>query len=131
MARLTKGKVTDLVLTLESFAVDERLAVYGSLRPGGNNHHLLGGIDGTWVPALVSGTLHHAGWAAEDGYPGLRLSDTGPLVEVLVFCSFGLPSLWAQLDEFEGPDYRRRRAPVLVGANKFLVNIYELAAGPD
>lgn len=117
--------------TLESSTVDERLAVYGSLRPGGKNHHLLSGLDGTWIPALVSGTLHQSGWGAQEGYPGLRLSDTAPPVQVLVFCSSELPSLWGRLDEFEGPDYRRRRALASVGATKFLVNIYELAAVAD
>lgn len=115
---------------LGNSSVNERLAVYGSLQPGGKNHDLLADLDGVWVPAFVHGTLHPSGWAADDGYLGLKLSDNAPPVSVLIFYSRALPSLWAELDEFEGSDYRRTRVCAWVGADRFLVNIYELASLP-
>ena len=47
----------------------ERLFVYGSLAPGESNAHVLAGIDGTWEPATVTGTLHPEGWGATLGFP--------------------------------------------------------------
>jgi gamma-glutamylcyclotransferase (GGCT)/AIG2-like uncharacterized protein YtfP len=34
------------MIDVEGFAEDERLAVYGSLQPGGSNEHILSGLSG-------------------------------------------------------------------------------------
>jgi gamma-glutamylcyclotransferase (GGCT)/AIG2-like uncharacterized protein YtfP len=85
----------------------QRLFVYGSLKPGHANAHLLEAIGGTWLPASVLGTLHPVGWGAGQGYPALMLDENGAEVRGLVFTSEHLAQHWQALDEFEGDDYER------------------------
>jgi len=91
---------------------ESRLAVYGSLAPGKANHHLLAKFPGTWTHGRVRGDLINAGWAAAGGYPGLVPRDDGPWVSVQVFESPALMDAWAELDAFEGSEYRRMLIPV-------------------
>ena len=51
-----------------------RLFVYGTLAPGEVNEHVLATLDGSWVPALVFGTLHAEGWGHTHGFPALQLT---------------------------------------------------------
>jgi gamma-glutamylcyclotransferase (GGCT)/AIG2-like uncharacterized protein YtfP len=81
--------------------VIQRLFVYGTLKPGHANAHLLEAIGGTWQPASVVGTLHPEGWGAGQGYPALVLDETGSDVRGVVFTSERLPQHWQELDEFE------------------------------
>lgn len=111
---------------LEEFRADERLAVFGSLRPGGRNAHKLEHLRGLWFTGEVAGVLEHRGWAAAQGYPGIRLT-SGHKVDVHLLCSHDLPSFWKDLDEFEGDDYRRVATIVMVGGRGICAQIYELA----
>jgi len=47
-----------------------RLAVYGSLQPGRENHYLLAKYPGSWSRGRVRGDLVNAGWGAAGGYLG-------------------------------------------------------------
>ncbi len=85
----------------------EHLFVYGTLKPGHENAHLLEAIGGTWRAASVRGVLRPSGWAAGKGYPALTLADAGEEVRGFVFSSERLAGHWAGLDAFEGSDYRR------------------------
>jgi gamma-glutamylcyclotransferase (GGCT)/AIG2-like uncharacterized protein YtfP len=89
-----------------------RLAVYGSLAPGRENHDLLAKYHGTWSHGRVRGDLVNAGWGASGGYPGLIPRDDGPWVAVQVFESASLTDAWWELDAFEGSEYRRVLIPV-------------------
>ena len=89
------------------FAADERLAVYGSLRPGAENAHVLAPLAGEWTSGSVRGRLVEAGWAAARGYRAITLCDTDEPVSVFLFCSHDLPAFWPSLDAFEGAEYRR------------------------
>ncbi len=91
---------------------ERRLAAYGSLLPGENNHHHVATLVGSWVEGTVAGTLHDRGWAARQGYPGFVPGDSGDRVAVKVFESLALPDAWDRLDAFEGEAYRRILAPV-------------------
>ena len=81
------------------------LFVYGTLAPGRPNEHVLAGLDGTWRPATMRGSLHQDGWGAALGYPGIVLDDTAGEVEGNIFSSDELPAMWAELDEFAGAGY--------------------------
>lgn len=119
---------------------ERRLAAYGSLLPGENNHHHVASLVGRWVEGTVEGTLHDRGWAARQGYPGFVPGTSGDRVAVKVFESLALPEAWDRLDAFEGEAYRRILAPIEMksgtGARSETVwrvcNIYELTdlAGP-
>ena len=79
------------------------LAVYGTLRPGEANAHVLADVDGTWTAGTVRGTRLDDGW---HGYPGVVLGGEGE-VPVAVLASATLDAHLSRLDAFEGPGYRR------------------------
>jgi gamma-glutamylcyclotransferase (GGCT)/AIG2-like uncharacterized protein YtfP len=125
----------DAEVRLESlFGTSQRLAVYGSLAPGRQNHHIVEPLAGTWSAGIVEGDLTHVGWGAAIGFPALRLHPGGPAVPVSVLTSGALPGAWADLDAFEGKEYRRVLVPVWSAASpsvRFLLtvaNLYEARA---
>jgi gamma-glutamylcyclotransferase (GGCT)/AIG2-like uncharacterized protein YtfP len=104
-----------------------RLAVYGSLAPGKENHGQLAGLIGSWSKGTVRGKLHPEGWGATMGYPALILDPEGDEVEVNVFASPGLPSAWTRLDDFEGSGYQRVLTQVMQQGVPTPACIYVLA----
>jgi gamma-glutamylcyclotransferase (GGCT)/AIG2-like uncharacterized protein YtfP len=84
-----------------------RLAAYGSLRLGRENHHLIADLGGTWQRGRVRGALHPGGGEGTERWPRLTSDESGPDVEVEVLESHGLPGRWDELDRFEGLAYRR------------------------
>lgn len=84
-----------------------RLAVYGSLAPGEQHHEEIAHLAGSWQPGSVMGRLVDRGWGDRLGYPGFIPDPLGAEVAVMVFTSPDLDTAWAQLDEFEGAEYRR------------------------
>jgi gamma-glutamylcyclotransferase (GGCT)/AIG2-like uncharacterized protein YtfP len=100
------------------------LAVYGTLAPGGENHFLLAGIDGTWRPCAVTGHLHPDGWGLTGGFPGLAWDPDAPAIAAHLLESPDLPRHWDRLDAFEGGAYRRRVVSVLTDDGPRLANVY-------
>jgi hypothetical protein len=49
------------------------LFVYGTLRPGHSNAHILENIGGEWLAGFVSGTFYERGWGAAADFPGIVL----------------------------------------------------------
>ena len=126
--------VSDAEEELEAdFGVSRALAVYGTLAPGRQNHHIVAPLGGEWTVGEVEGELSPEGWGATHGYPAFRPRVGGGAVAVHVLTSERLPDFWASLDEFEGPDYRRILVPVFsVDATKerrlrFVANLYAVA----
>lgn len=103
-----------------------RLVAYGSLAPGRPNHYQLHALEGRWLTGWVRGTLVHAGWGAELGYPALVLDPTGPAVEAQIFESPDLPGHWSRLDEFEGTGYQRVVTTVETAEGPLAASIYVL-----
>jgi gamma-glutamylcyclotransferase (GGCT)/AIG2-like uncharacterized protein YtfP len=104
---------TDAEAQLDSlFGTGERLAVYGSLAPGQQNHHIVAPLGGTWTEGVVEGDLVTYGWGAAIGFPALYPRTGGPAVAVHVLTSSALRGAWADLDAFEGAEYRRVLVPV-------------------
>lgn len=108
------------------------LAVYGSLMPGRENHHLLDGVAGCWSPGIVKGHYQDNGWAEGVGYPSVVWDPEGDEIPVQVLVSDELPAHWGRLDSFEGEAYRRILAPVYEGNRvRWVANIYESAIKCD
>ena len=105
----------------------ERLFVYGSLQPGGDNEHVLADLSGCWEAGSVRGRLLSEGWGANLGYPGILLDRNGSTVSGFVLSSVELCTAWEMLDEFEGPEYKRCLVSArLQSGNTVTANIYAL-----
>jgi gamma-glutamylcyclotransferase (GGCT)/AIG2-like uncharacterized protein YtfP len=104
-----------------------RLATYGTLAPGRQNHGQLSDLAGRWLVGEVRGSLVDEGWGAELGYPALVLDPGGPPIEVYVFESEALVHHWDRLDEFEGPGYRRTPVDVSTDEGVLAASIYVIA----
>jgi gamma-glutamylcyclotransferase (GGCT)/AIG2-like uncharacterized protein YtfP len=98
----------------------ERLAVYGTLAPGGPNAALLSAVSGTWTEVVARGEL-----SGQPGLPSFRWKTDGKEVRVQLLTSTGLPGCYPELDKFEGQDYSRSLVPVTRGAEVVVANIYE------
>ncbi len=115
------------------FGTGDRLAVYGSLAPGRQNHHIVERLGGEWTEGVVEGELVTYGWGAAIGYLALYVRSGGPAVPVQLLTSVALRDAWPDLDAFEGAEYRRVVAPVWspASAGKRLLltvaNLYEAA----
>lgn len=107
-----------------------RLAVYGSLRPGEENHHHVADLVGRWRHGEVRGTLYEAGWGAVRGYPGVIRDPDGASIRVELLESRALAERWGRLDEFEGPGYRRILIVVDTHDGPVVANLYVLADDP-
>lgn len=105
----------------------DHLAVYGTLRPGASNEHVLADVPGTWRTGTVRGQRFEDGW---HGYPGIVLGGDGSVV-VHVLTAHDLAAHLSRLDEFEGPGYRRVvAAATLDDGTEVDAWVYELTAPP-
>jgi gamma-glutamylcyclotransferase (GGCT)/AIG2-like uncharacterized protein YtfP len=93
------------------FHATEHFITYGSLAPGGPNHHRVAELSGTWERGWVEGDLEPTGWGAQLGYPALRWRPGGPRIPAHLLRSATLREHWAALDRFEGPGYQRILVP--------------------
>jgi gamma-glutamylcyclotransferase (GGCT)/AIG2-like uncharacterized protein YtfP len=75
-----------------------RLAVYGTLAPGRENHWMLAPLAGRWLTGFVRGRRVEAGWGNDFGFPGLQLDPHGEPVAVDVLESDQLATHWDELD---------------------------------
>jgi gamma-glutamylcyclotransferase (GGCT)/AIG2-like uncharacterized protein YtfP len=132
LRRTAAAESTETLPTLENaagmlFGCNSKLAVYGSLQPGGENHSVIEHLQGTWSTGFVRGTLFESGWGADIGYPAMRWVPDGSQIAVHLFESRKLESEWTRLDEFEGSEYIRILVPVEKHDKVFAVaNIYAL-----
>jgi gamma-glutamylcyclotransferase (GGCT)/AIG2-like uncharacterized protein YtfP len=104
-----------------------RLATYGTLAPGRQNHRQLSDLPGRWHVGYVHGSLVEEGWGAQLGYPALIPNPDGPRIDVFVFESRALLDHWQRLDAFEGPGYRRVAVDVFTDEGVLTASIYVLA----
>jgi len=105
----------------------DRIFVYGTLAPGRSNAHLLSHLSGSWQKATIRGHLVQAGWGAEQGYPGVVIDNSAPIVEGFVLSAEGLRHEWQRLDAFEGEQYQRvATQAVLEDGQSVEVFVYQL-----
>ena len=116
--KLLHGKLPDLTLKycayLNGTAIMNQLFVYGTLCPNRENAHILGGIGGDWQKASVHGTIHILDWGPDKGLPALVLAEQDPLIMGYLFSTEKLEQNWQMLDEFEGFQYERVVAEVIL-----------------
>ena len=91
-----------------------QLFVYGTLCPNRENAYILGGIGGDWQKASVHGTIHILDWGPDKGLPALVLAEQDPLIMGYLFSTEKLEQNWQMLDEFEGFQYERVVAEVIL-----------------
>jgi gamma-glutamylcyclotransferase (GGCT)/AIG2-like uncharacterized protein YtfP len=108
-----------------------RLATYGTLAPGRQNHEQLSRLSGRWLDGYVRGELVEGGWGARLGYPGLVLNPGGEPIEVVVSESCDLVHHWDRLDAFEGEGYRRVAVDVSTAEGVLSASIYVLSEPAD
>jgi gamma-glutamylcyclotransferase (GGCT)/AIG2-like uncharacterized protein YtfP len=100
---------------------EHRLVVYGTLRPGGENHFIVADL-GEWEPVILVGRL--SSWGR---YPAFVPDPGGVAIEADLVTSPQLPGRWAELDRFEGPGYRRTVLEVETAAGPVHASCYVLA----
>jgi gamma-glutamylcyclotransferase (GGCT)/AIG2-like uncharacterized protein YtfP len=103
-----------------------RLVAYGTLVPGGSNHHVVAHLGGTWEPATVRG---HLEWLTPE-IPRLRWDDDGPELAAQLLTSVALPHAWPALDEFEGDAYVRAVVPATTATGVVAASCYVRPGGP-
>ena len=99
---------------LNGTAIMNQLFVYGTLCPNRENAHILGGIGGDWQKASIHGTIHILDWGPDKGLPALVLAEQDPLIMGYLFSTEKLEENWQMLDEFEGFQYERVVAEVIL-----------------
>lgn len=99
---------------LNGTVIMNQLFVYGTLCPNRENAHILGGIGGDWQKASVHGTIHILDWGPDKGLPALVLAEQDPLIMGYLFSTEKLEQNWQMLDEFEGFQYERVVAEVIL-----------------
>ena len=92
--------------------IDHRLIAYGTLRPGEPNFHVVEHLGGTWTPVRVRGRVGTSNWREYTGLPAFTPDPTAEPIEVMLLESEHLAEAWPELDEFEGPGYRRIAIPM-------------------
>jgi gamma-glutamylcyclotransferase (GGCT)/AIG2-like uncharacterized protein YtfP len=73
---------------------------------------------------FVWGKLFKEGWGAEMGFPGIRLENKVEIIKGYVFYSNKLKGSWAELDEFEGEAYQRRKTTITLEDTKEEIEAY-------
>ena len=96
------------------------LFIYGTLRDGARNRHVIDPFINWWEAASASGRLF-----LHDKYPLFFPGDNGDVVGELVELENEGRAL-ARLDKFEGPEYRRIEIDVTIkdGGGKAWVYVY-------
>lgn len=94
--------------------IQERLFVYGTLKPGFENNYILAEIGGEFVKATLLGYTLDSNWENKTGYPGLTKSDSKSKVEGYLFTSENLDQNWDVIDSFETNMYKRAMVSVVI-----------------
>jgi gamma-glutamylcyclotransferase (GGCT)/AIG2-like uncharacterized protein YtfP len=101
----------------------QKLALYGTLRPGQPNHGILRDIDGSWTTVRLNGVL------TQTGLPTFSFATKGSAVEAVLLISAELPEHWSRLDEFEGSGYSRQLGLVWLEDSPQVANVYVTSPG--
>lgn len=103
---------------------DKRLCVYGRMRPGGPDAHVLEPFGGVWSNGEFPGYLQTEGVCTMDQCPGLAWAPDGPANLGHILTSEKLSASWASIDSSEGGDYVRLLTPVRTKTGDIVANVY-------
>lgn len=102
-----------------------RLCVYGRMRPGGPDAHVLAPIGGEWITCSYPGHLQNGSQCSLDECPGLTWSMTREWNEGgYLLTADALAENWERLDAKEGENLVRLLTPVRIDDSEFVANIY-------
>lgn len=113
----------DMAFSKDSGA-DRRLCVYGRMRPGGPDAHVLAPFGGDWTRGDFPGFLQNGAVCSLDVCPGLAWAPDGPLNPGHILTSDQLPARWSDIDSSEGGNYVRLLTPVHTEAGDIVANVY-------
>lgn len=120
------NEINDAIEVLEELIEEiferpkNRLAAYGTLRPGHSNYKIVSDIKGQWLPGIIRGSVREVA-----GYPAYTWSEDGDKIPVDVLLSEQLIHEYPRVDEFEGANYKRTLVPVLMDDFYHVCNVYE------
>lgn len=120
------NEISDAIEVLEELIEEiferpeNRLAAYGTLRPGQSNFKVVSEISGQWLPGVIRGSIREVA-----GYPAYTWNQEGEKVPVEVLISEQLVQEYPRVDEFEGANYKRTLVPVLMDDFYHVCNVYE------
>ncbi len=92
--------------------IDHRLVAYGTLQPGEPNFHVVEPLGGSWRQVRVRGHVGTSSWREYQGLPAFTPDPDAEPLEVWLLETEALATAWPDLDEFEGPGYRRVAVPM-------------------
>lgn len=118
-------KANDIKFT-ESCGAAIRLCVYGTLRPGEENFHLMEPLNGEWEDVTYPG--YYTPPDDSYDYPRIAWTPEGDENPGKLITSPGLSSKWPNFDAFEGDDYCRILTPVESKNGPVISNIYAFVA---
>lgn len=110
----------ELILELILEMPSQKLAVYGTLKPGGVNHSIIKDIGGEWLDCSVKGEI-----TTFEDLP-VFIWDRGKETNMKLLISNNLSENFERLDNFEGLRYKRILIPVQTHSGVFISNIYSL-----
>ncbi len=122
-----KNNVDDTAFS-EATGATRHLCVYGRMRPGGPDHHVLSAYGGIWQACQVTGYMQRPGACVEDGEcPGLAWTPAGDLHQASLLASAALRYAWSILDAHEGAAYARLLTTVQTPDGPAVANVYAAA----
>ena len=81
--------------------------MYGDTRPGERDHYVVARISGSWTVGAVRGYGVVLDWGPAAGLAGFVPARDGQSIPVSVLISDKLEQNLRQVDEYEGPGFRR------------------------
>lgn len=102
---------------------NRRLCIYGRMRPGGPDHHLLAPLGGSWTVGQFQGYMQ-SGVCDIETCPGLVWAPNGEQNTGAVLTSGILPDMWPTLDAHEAPALIRFLINVQTDEGEIIANIF-------
>jgi gamma-glutamylcyclotransferase (GGCT)/AIG2-like uncharacterized protein YtfP len=120
-------EISGLVIPLQKVIIDllldrpsQKLVAYGTIRPGGQNEHILKDVEGHWQPCFVRGTLRE-----HDLLSFFRWDPHASRIQAMLLTAPSLINSWERLDRFEGDRYKRHLVPIEASGARFVANLFE------